>query len=70
MQQVDFIQAYPQADIKYDVYMVLTKGIQTRYGNGRMNVLKLLKIVYEQKQAGRVWSQKLSQGLHNGVLSP
>jgi Reverse transcriptase (RNA-dependent DNA polymerase) len=50
--------------------MELPKGIQTRYGDGRTNVLKLLKNVYGQKQAGRVWSQHLSKGLHKLGFKP
>jgi hypothetical protein len=38
--QVDFILAYPQADIEFDMYMDLPKGIETKYGNGKTHVLK------------------------------
>ena len=68
--QVDFIQAYPQADIEYDLYMELPKGIQTKHGDGKTHVLKLLKNLYGQKQAGRVWSQHLSQGLKDIGFEP
>jgi hypothetical protein len=61
--QVDFILAYPQADIEFDMYMDLPKGIETKYGNGKTHVLKLLKNLYGQKQAGRVWNQFLTKGL-------
>jgi len=57
--QIDFILAYPQADIEYDMYMELPKGIETKHGNGKTHVLKLLKNLYGQKQAGRVWNQHL-----------
>jgi hypothetical protein len=50
--------------------MELPKGIQTRYGDGRTHVLKLLKNLYGQKQAGRVWSQHLSQGLRKLGFKP
>jgi hypothetical protein len=43
--------------------MKLPKGIETRYGNGRTHVLKLLKNLYGQKQAGRVWNEHLVSGL-------
>ena len=52
MRQVDFIMAYPQADIEIDMYMELPKGIKTKYSNGKTHVLKLLKKLYGQKQAG------------------
>jgi hypothetical protein len=29
--QIDFVLAYPQADIEYDMYMELPKGIETKY---------------------------------------
>jgi hypothetical protein len=61
--QVDFILAYPQADIEFDMYMDLPKGIETKHGNGKTHVLKLLKNLYGQKQAGRVWNQYLTKGL-------
>jgi hypothetical protein len=43
--------------------MELPKGIETRYGNGKTHILKLLKNLYGQKQAGRVWNQHLTKGL-------
>ena len=65
MQQVDFVLAYPQADIEFDMYMELPKGIETKYGNGKTHILKLLKNLCGQKQAGRVWNQHLVKGLTN-----
>ena len=61
--QIDFVQAYPQAPIEFDMYMELPKGIETRYGNGKTHVLKLLKNLYGQRQAHRVWAEHLSAGL-------
>ena len=61
--QVDFVLAYPQADIEFDMYMELPHGIETKHGNGKTHVLKLLKNLYGQKQAGRVWNQHLVKGL-------
>jgi hypothetical protein len=61
--QVDFILAYTQADIEFNMYMELPAGIETKYGNGKTHVLKLLKNLYGQKQAGRVWNQHLTKGL-------
>jgi hypothetical protein len=43
--------------------MELPMGIETKYGNRKMHVLKLLKNLYGQKQAGRVWNQHLVKGL-------
>ena len=55
--------AFPQAKIEYDMYMELPKGIETQYSNGKTHVLKLLKNLYGQKQAGRVWNLFLHEGL-------
>ena len=52
--QVDFVLAFPQAKIKYDMYMELSKGIETKHGNGKTHGLKLLKNLYGQNQAGQV----------------
>jgi hypothetical protein len=57
--QVDFIMAYPQAPIEMDIYMELPQGIETASGNSKDHVLKLLKNIYGQKQAGRVWNKYL-----------
>jgi hypothetical protein len=43
--------------------MELPKGIQLSSGNIKTHVLRLIKNLYGQKQAGRVWNQHLSKGL-------
>lgn len=63
--QVDFILAYPQADIPYDNYMNLPHGIKTKTGNGNTHVLKLLKNIYGGKNSGLVWMNYLKEGLEN-----
>jgi hypothetical protein len=52
--QVDYIMAYPQAPVETDIYMELPQGIKTATGDSKDHVLKLLKNIYGQKQAGRV----------------
>lgn len=59
LRQIDFIMAYPQAPIEMDMYMELPMGIQTKHGNSKDHVLKLLRNIYGQKQAGRVWNTYL-----------
>ena len=59
LRQVDFIMAYPQAPIEMDIYMELPQGIETAKGNSKDHVLKLLKNIYGQKQAGSVWNKYL-----------
>eukprot|EP00957_Ditylum_brightwellii_P151438 11532857-Ditylum_brightwellii.AAC.1 len=55
--------AYPQADIEFNLYMHLPHGVQMSDGSRRTHVLKLLKNVYGQKQASRVWHNQLKEGL-------
>jgi hypothetical protein len=43
--------------------MELPKGVEMKDGNRKTHVLKLLKNLYGQKQAGRVWNQHLVKGL-------
>lgn len=47
LQQVDFIQAYPQALIKTDMYMELLKGIET-CKSSKAHVPMLLANLYAQ----------------------
>ncbi len=57
--QVNFVMAYPQAPVENDIYMELPQGICTATGNSKDHVLKQLKNIYGQKQAGRVWNSYL-----------
>ena len=62
--QLDFILAYPQADVDGDIYMKLPKGFEIRDNQSKEGYcLKLLKNIYGLKQAGRVWNQHLHRGL-------
>ncbi|KAL7474652.1 hypothetical protein ACHAW6_000616, partial [Cyclotella cf. meneghiniana] len=63
LQQIDFVQAYPQAPIKTDMYMELPKGIKTCHGNSKDHVLMLLSNLYGQKQVGHVWNSFLVEKL-------
>jgi hypothetical protein len=63
MRQIDFVMAYPQAPIEMDMYMELPQGIQTKHGNSKDHVLMLLRNIYGQKQAGRVWNHYLTSKL-------
>jgi hypothetical protein len=60
--QLDFVLAYPQADIEQELYMELPAGLDFKV-NKHDYALKLLKNLYGQKQAGRVWHQHLIKGL-------
>ncbi len=68
--QVDFVMAYPQAPIKTDIYMELPQGVQVTTGNSKDHVLKFLKNIYGQKQAGRVWNSFLVDKLTSIGFQP
>ena len=63
IRQVDYIMAYAQAPIECGIYLQLPDGIETESGNRRTHVLNLLGNVYSQKQAGKVWSNFLSDNI-------
>ena len=44
--QADFVLAYPHALIKYDMYMELPKGVESRFGKEKL--LGLKKNLYRQ----------------------
>jgi hypothetical protein len=59
---IDFVLAFPQADLDVPVYMELPAGvnpINVSDGDRRIYVLKLNKSLYGLKQAGFNWSEKL-----------
>jgi histone deacetylase 1/2 len=60
--QIDFVLAYPHADIETDMYMELPRGFESQGPKGTQ-CLKLKKNLYGQKQAGRVWNKFLHKGL-------
>ncbi len=68
--QVDFVIAYPQALVKTYIYMELPQGIQVVTGNSKDHVLKLLKNIYGQKQAGQVWNSFLVDKLTSIGFQP
>ncbi len=61
--KVDFVMAYPQAPVETDIYMELPQGIKTATVNSKDHILKLLKNIYGQKQAGREWNSFLADRL-------
>eukprot|EP00978_Attheya_sp_CCMP212_P035604 scaffold155678_cov30-Attheya_sp.AAC.2 len=62
--QIDFVLAYPQADVECDMYMEIPRGFQLPAGeNSKDYALKLRRNLYGAKQASRVWAQYLTKGL-------
>jgi hypothetical protein len=60
--QIDFVLAYPQADLECNLYVEIPRGF-TAGGSRKTHCLKLLKNLYGSKAAGRVWQQHLFKGL-------
>ena len=58
---VDFVLAYPQADLDKDIYMRIPAGFKVDQPGDYL--LKLKKNVYGLKDAGRTWHEHLKQGL-------
>jgi Reverse transcriptase (RNA-dependent DNA polymerase) len=61
--QIDFVLAYPQADVECDIYMQIPKGFELEGKTRDTHVLKLIKNLYGQKQAGHVWNKHLHDNL-------
>jgi hypothetical protein len=61
--QIDFVLAFPQADVECDLFMHLPRGVMFPRVHRSTHCLKLKKNLYGQKQAGRVWNQHLVHGL-------
>ncbi len=59
--QLDFVQAYPQAPAERDYYMEIPAGMQTPENKDK--VLRVVKNIYGQVQASRVWNQYLVEKL-------
>jgi hypothetical protein len=60
--QIDFVLAFPQADVECDIYMEVPVGFMLP-GDKKKYCLKLNKNIYGTKQAGRVWNKHVNKGL-------
>ena len=69
---IDFVLAFPQADLDVDIWMELPMGIVvgSKESESRGYVLKLMKSLYGLKQASLNWFEKLKQGLTDRGISP
>jgi len=61
--QIDFVLAYAQAPVEREHYMEIPKGVNLEGADRKDYVLKLLKNLYGQEQAGRVWYNHFVNGL-------
>ena len=59
---VDFVQAFPQAPVERTLYMDIPKGYEMQ-GSTKEYCLQILKNIYGQVQAGKVWKDYLTNKL-------
>jgi hypothetical protein len=60
--QIDFVLAFPQADVECDIYMAIPLDFNLK-GKKKEIYLKLKKNIYGTKQGGQVWNHHLDKGL-------
>jgi hypothetical protein len=61
--QIDFFLANAQAPVERELYMEIPTGLNLEGADCKDYVLKLLKNLHGQKQAGHVWYNHLVNGL-------
>jgi Reverse transcriptase (RNA-dependent DNA polymerase) len=61
--QLDFVQVYPQAPVEQDLYIDIPKGCNIGREDASKWALQVLKNIYGQKQAGKLWHDYLIQRL-------
>ena len=66
---INFVLAYPQANIDVDIYIELPQWFNMGPESGRC-VLKLQKNLYSLKQSGHNWFEKQSSTLGNLLINP
>ena len=63
---IDFVLAFPQAELEVPVYMELPAGFNPAGGESKKRcVLKVVKNLYGLKNASLNWFDKLKQGLED-----
>ncbi len=68
---IDFVLAFPQAELDVDIWMYLPIGFQVDTENkSKCYILKLNKSLYGLKQASLNWFKKLKQGLIDHRFRP
>jgi hypothetical protein len=60
---IDFVLAFPQADLDVPVYMALPLGMEVPNSDGKHHLLRLRKSLYGLKQASANWHEMLKNGL-------
>ena len=68
--QLDFVMAYPQAPAEMPLYMRLPQGYRRHGMSRKTHALKLIRNVYGQKQAVRVWNKFMDKGMRDIGFTP
>ena len=63
MRSIDFVLAFPQADVQTDIYLKVPKGCKVKNADPGGNYLKLIKNVYGLCDASLTWHNHLKKGL-------
>ena len=66
---IDFVQAYPQAELKSTIFLRSPPGVELATESEEM-VLKLIRNLYGLKDAGRTWYEHLTDGLDAMGFTP
>ena len=67
---IDFVLAFPQADLEEDIWMEIPLGVAVKSKDGGSYLLKLKKNLYGLKQGSHNWFKHLEQGLRKRRLIP
>ena len=72
--QIDFVLTYTQAPAEVPLYMKFPQGYDSKYlpegVTKGSHVLKLLRNIYGNKAAGRVWNKYHDKGLQEAGFEP
>ena len=68
--QFNFVTAYPQAPAQKHLNMRLPQGYHHKGITKDTHVLQLIRNIYGQKQAGRVWNKCLEEGMKEVGFTP
>ena len=68
--QLNFVMTYPQAPVENPLNMRLPQGYHCKGITKDTHVLKLIRTIYGQKQAGRVWNKYLDEGMKEMGFTP
>jgi len=70
LMHIDVSNAFTEADIDTDIWVMPPKGLETYDTDGTLMVLKLKKALYGTKQASRLWQETLRNFLKSHGFTP